>query len=243
MIPKIRPKQNPIFNKFGDLLCIISPFGLQFNNKIKHQIIMKILDKLKQLLQKSDTPTKPEPSEDAHRHAVSTRIMAWLDKQGWKYEHRTPEEDAEMRTHHMILSFTDNQSDWTCVFRVNENNQLVAIFGVLTETVPPSHYASILMKIARANLNIAFGSIELDPFDGEVRVKISIDAEFSTLSDKALGCYLQGVAGLTEIAQRLFVDAMAESEPSPIIHDYLNDYNDLPQGSDSGFFTPTHTAQ
>lgn len=202
---------------------------------------MKILEKLKQLLQKPNTTQKPKIIGDTHQYAVNAHIMAWLDAQGWKYEHRTP--DAKIHTHHIILNFTDNQSDWTCVFRINENNQLVAIFGVLSETVPTSHYASMLAKITLANLNIAFGSIELDPSDGELRVKISIDAEFGTLSDKALGCYLQAIVGLVQIAQRLFDDAMAESEPSPIIHDYLNDYNDLPQESDNGFFTPTHTAQ
>lgn len=205
---------------------------------------MKLFDKLKNLLTKTqpDTDNNPQPSNSSP-HPITDRITTWLVAQDWHYEHRKPNPKTDGRTHHVILTFTDNSSDWTCVFRINEQNQLVAMFGVLAQTVPPSHYAPMLMKIAHANLNIAFGSIELDPTDGEVRVKMSVDAEFSTLSDKALACYLQGLSGLTELAGRLFNEVVAELEPSPIVHDYLEMPDELELHSDGEFFIPTHQAQ
>lgn len=211
---------------------------------------MKLLDKLKQLLknkQSTSPNTGRQPPIDSstdHSHPVTARIMAWLDTQNWHYEHRKPEHQE--RTHHLILSFTDNRSDWTCVFRINESNQLIAIFGVLPDTVPPSHFAPMLMKIAYTNTSLSFGSIELDPSDGEVRTKISVDGEFSALSDKALGCYLQGVAGLTELAQRLYDDAMSELEPSPFWQDYLLESQEMTGDgthTDGGFFMPTQARQ
>lgn len=104
----------------------------------------------------------------------------------------------------------------------------------------------MLMKIAYTNTSLSFGSIELDPSDGEVRTKISVDGEFSALSDKALGCYLQGVAGLTELAQRLYDDAMSELEPSPFWQDYLLESQEMTGDgthTDGGFFMPTQARQ
>lgn len=207
---------------------------------------MTFLDKIKQLFK------KPAPvatlDDNIHRHAVSARIMAWLDQQGWRYEHHAPNDDSDNRTHHLILSFTDRQSEWTCVFRINETNQLIAIFGILTNTIPPSHYASVLIKIAQANLSIGFGSIELDPYDGEMRAKICIDAEFGTLTDRALGCYLQGLAGLVEVAQGLFDAVMAEPVPSAVIDDYLPTGehmtdDEMVLGDGRKFFLPTVITQ
>lgn len=202
---------------------------------------MKFFNKLKNLLTKIQ-PTQ-EQTLSTSPHPITDRITAWLSAQDWHYEHRKPSPKTDGRTHHVILSFSDNSSDWTCVFRINEQNQLMAMFGVLTQTVPPSHYAPMLMKIAHTNLNIAFGSIELDPTDGEVRVKMSVDAEFSTLSHKALTCYLQGLSGLTELAWRLLNEIMGEVEPSPIVHDYLEIADETESQSDGGFFIPTNQSQ
>lgn len=207
---------------------------------------MKFFDKIKNIFKNNQTSTQTTPASSINTpHPITTHIKNWLDGQQWHYEHRTPS-DKDSQIHHLILSFADQQSDWTCVFRINEQNQLVAIFGVLPDTVPLSHYAPMMMKVAQANLNIAWGSIELDPSDGEVRTKMSVDAEFDTLSDKALGCYLHGVANLTETAQRLFHETMSESEPSPLLYDYLENSSDEQLAgteTEGGFFIPTQSSQ
>lgn len=203
---------------------------------------MNILNKLKNLFKNKKNAISP-PSTD-NQAPVTTRIMAWLDSQGWQYEHRKPN-IKNGRTHHLILNLTDQSLDWTCVFRINENNQLIAIFGILPNTVPPSHFAPMMMKIAYANTSISFGSIELDPTDGEVRVRMSVDGEFGILSDKAISCYLQGVASLTEMAQHLYDEVMKETEPSPFWHDYVSDAPESEESprDDGGFFIPTHERQ
>lgn len=204
---------------------------------------MKFLKKLKNIFKPRNQPTNsPNPALPTHHYPVTQRVMTWLDTQDWRYEHKKSEHDS--RTHHLIMSFTDNSSDWTCVFRINERTQMLSIYGILPDIIPLSHYAPMLTKIAYANLNIGFGNIELDPTDGEVRVKMSVDAEFSPLNDRALGCYLQGVASLTELAQKMFDEVMTELEPSPLVHDYLEtpEYEADAQ-TDSDFFMPTQQAQ
>lgn len=204
---------------------------------------MKFLKKLKNIFKPRNQPaSSPSQALPIHHYPVTQRVMTWLDAQDWHYEHKKSEHDS--RTHHLIMSFTDNSADWTCVFRINERTQMLSIYGILPDIVPLSHYAPMLTKIAYANLNISFGNIELDPTDGEVRVKMSIDAEFSPLNDRALGCYLQGVASLTELAQKIFNEVMVELEPSPLVHDYLEtpEYEADAQ-TDSEFFMPTQQAQ
>lgn len=210
---------------------------------------MKLIDKLKNIFANNKTTSNSDtltPPNNQHHSPLTMHIMAWLDRQNWRYEHRKPD-NKNKQTHHIILNFTDNTSDWTCVFRINEGNQLISMFGVLPDTIPPSHFAPMLMKIAHTNTNIAFGSLELDPTDGEIRTKMSVDAEFSTLSDKSLGCYLQGTAGLVELAQRLYDDVLSEAEPSPFWHDYLPDISELhgygTQEYDDGVFMPTQVHQ
>lgn len=129
------------------------------------------------------------------------------------------------------------------MFRINEQTQLVSAFGVLPEVVPLTHYAPVMMAVSMANLNIPFGNLEIDPHDGELRAKIAIDAEFAALSDKALDCHIQGLAGLTELAQKIFNDAQNDSEPSPILLDYMPPADESNSEAHSEFFEPTQSFQ
>lgn len=213
--------------------------------------------KLKSLFSKSKpTATTDEPvakqAQDFEKllkkspksHPITTQIMAWLDKQDWRYEHRPPSDDGQ--THHLMLGFTDRENDWTCVFRINEDNQLVSIFGVLEDRVPVSHYTAILMEFAKVNLSISFGGIEFDPTDGEIRTKVAFDTEFGVLTDKSLGCYLQAVAGLTEVARSIMQAVMADDEPSQFAGDYVDlgdEVKTVINDEKQVFYLPTHTTQ
>ncbi len=188
-----------------------------------------------------DNPTPKTHGNSAY--PITSNIMAWLDGQGWNYDHRLPDDG---NTHHLIMGFTDREHEWTCVFRINEDNQLVSVFGVLEEGVPVSHYTAILMELAKVNTNIGFGGIEFDPTDGEVRAKIAFDAEFSALNDKSLGCYLQALAGLTELARGIMTLVLSDDEPSQFAGDYIDmgdEIKTVVNDERRTFFLPTRTAQ
>lgn len=227
-----------------------------------HVMVIKMFKKIKSLFAKpqtdnqatnqpTDTGTPAVSPKDETKalnvasgtYPITTQIMTWLDKQDWKYDHRTP---SEGETHHIIMGFTDRENDWTCVFRINEENQLVTIFGILENSVPVSHYTAILMELAKVNLNVSFGGIEFDPTDGEVRAKVAFDVEFNALTDKSLGCYLQAVAGLTEVARGIMHIVMMDDEPSQFAGDYIDVGDEVRAVVDDEkrtFFLPTHTAQ
>lgn len=188
---------------------------------------MKLLKKLKSLLKRADAKRSNKNAQSITEHQSDTKqpitdhIIQYLERHGWQYEVRSNDGTITPQVHHLIVVFSYTKYQWSCVFRINETSQLVSIFGILPEVVPDSHFAMMLMEIAKANLSIPFGSIELDPTDGEIHAKVSLDAEFTPLSDNALGVHLQGVASLTELAQRLYDDVLYEDDPSPIVTDYL----------------------
>lgn len=163
-----------------------------------------------------------KPSADeAHQLPITNRIKTWLDDQGWRYDHRPPSENAS-RTHHLILGFTDkNNQDWTCIFRINESNQLVTLFGVIEESIPTYHYAQTMVETSQANMKIGYGNLELDPYDGELRAKVSFDGEFTSISDRALSCYVQAVSGLIDIAYNIIKNTKQNTMFSNNVNDYL----------------------
>lgn len=213
---------------------------------------MNVFKKLKKLLkskstepQPADTPQENPVAQPSQSATLIEAILAWLDKQEWKYEHRPPTDDSTS-VHHIILGFVDQEHEWTCVFRVQENNQLVTIFGVLEETLPVTHYTAALMAFAKNNMNISYGSLELDPSDGEVRTKLAFDGEFTCIDDKSLGCYLQAVAAMTELARNIISGVMADDSPSQFAGDYLEVSDEITAkvgDTKQTFFVPTQIQQ
>lgn len=201
---------------------------------------MKLLSKLKNLFSKNHQTTTDEPAP------ISRQIMHYLDARKWQYEYRPADnEQALHELHHISLNLTDRQREWTCIFRINEKNQLVGLFAILPDIVPHSHFAPMIMAIANANRGVDFGSIEFSPADGIIHAKLSFDVEFAPLTDRLLDCYLHAATTLSELAQNLYDEVMNESEPSPILLDYLH-YNDLTtadDGKQDSFFVPTEQYQ
>ncbi len=223
---------------------------------------MKILKKLRQLIKsksQKSTPQTTEPvivpeavsdndSEDDYLHPITSRIMQWLDKHQWKYEHQKPK--ADKRVHHLVLGFAmheNDRDDWLCVIRVNESNQLITMFGISEDSVPEKYYAPVLVAIAKANINIGYGNLELDIDDGEFRAKISLDAEFTKLTDKSLECYIQAVSNLMsvidDINKTIKQDDLPISFNALIEQNKKRNQNNQDDDEEDGFFMPTRQAQ
>ena len=63
--------------------------------------------------------------------------------------------------------------------------------------------------------------LELDPYDGELRAKVSFDGEFTSISDRALSCYVQAVSGLIDIAYDIIKNTKQNTMFSNNVNDYL----------------------
>ena len=188
---------------------------------------MKLLKKLKSLLKRADAKRSNKNAQSITEHQSDTKqpitdhIIQYLKRHGWQYEARSNDGTITPQIHHLIILFSYTKYQWSCVFRINETSQLVSIFGILPEVVPDSHFAMMLMAIAKANLSIPLGVLSLTQPMARYTPKLAWMLNLLPLSDNALGVHLQGVASLTELAQRLYDDVLYEADPSPIITDYL----------------------
>lgn len=162
----------------------------------------------------NNTITSSDEKATAHLSAISSRIQNWLDSQDWHYEHYPPDDDDDLRTHHFVMGFRDNDFHWSCIIRVHEKNQLITFQGLIPEPVATPYYLPIMAIFTATNYNLSIGSLEFDVNSGIARAKIGIDGEFSRLSDTALSCYLQGIAGLTEKAAELIAAILQDPNPN-----------------------------
>lgn len=209
---------------------------------------MSLIKKIQKLLGAKTKQPDPAPQsspDDTHAYPITKRIKTWLDGHDWKYDHRFPDDDDD-GVHHLIMGFSDAENEWTCVFKIHERTQLVTVFGILEDAVPMTHYAPVLVALSRINTRVIFGSVNLDASDGEVRAKVSFDAEFGVVDERSLGCYMQAVAGLTDIMRQAVKDALEEREPSQMVSNYLQVDDEIRTVIDDEkqtFFVPTQTAQ
>lgn len=178
---------------------------------------MSALKKLQKLLGKNndsqDSQNDTKFSQDtAHLSPISMRVSEWMDERGWSYDHHTPSDYDEMRTHYFVTGFRDDTFTWTCIIKIYEKNQLMSFQGLLQDPIASAYYLSVLVNFAKLNSNVGIGSFELDTDSGIARTKIGVDGEFTRLSDHALNCYIQGIASLTE-RMHLTIQALLEEPP------------------------------
>lgn len=173
---------------------------------------------------------------------ITSTITQWLSGQNWHFQSHDPHPDDSFRTHHLTLTFGEKDYDWNCVFRINEKNQLVTIYGVLLLSVPKSHYLNALWHISQANHHTSFGGIELDLNSGDIRAKISFDAEFTHINERTLSIYMQGLSGLVELAFDVYQHATNES-PIQNFEELLHTTNNDSDSDDGDFFIATPIKQ
>ena len=222
---------------------------------------MKILKKIYQIINKSkskknqqadvsvkqptEQPTNVDGVDTQYLYPITTRIMSWLDETSWRYEHRPLGQDS--RVHYLVLGFADKGHEWDCVFRICEKSQVVVILGILRDSIPVSHYASVLMAIAKVNSTINYGHLELDPTCGDVQVKLTFDTEFTHITNHMLNCHIQVVAAMTELARGVVKEIMQDDNPSQLVSDFIEidieGQDEMVIDDIGSFFLPTHVRQ
>lgn len=205
---------------------------------------MSLFKKLKNLATKiskpdNDTAQKTVDTQDIP-HAISKRVGEWLDSHNWKYDHRTPNDNGY--THHFLLRFNDSIDDvklqWNCIIRIHETTQLITLYGLPQMTIPKSHYLLVMSVINAVNYVLKFGSIEFNTTTGDLHAKVSFDAEFTDLSDKALASYLQACASITAKAYELINDSI--NSPDDVYKTLLSE---LSVNQDEIYYLMTNTRQ
>lgn len=181
-----------------------------------------------------------EPQNHSDTPIVDCLKQYFSDKQ-WHYTHYRPKTNDSQQSHHLSLRMRHKQIDCGYLFRVQEKNKLLAIYGILPFLIPESHQSAALLLITQINYDMLIGNLEMDVNDGEIRYKNAIDIEAVGIDTEIIEHSLQSVVAMTTVASELFGDLINNQDPAEDMQTLLTE---LRQQSDARtFFLPTQFVQ
>lgn len=168
-------------------------------------------------------------------------LKQYFDDKQWNYTHYQPRTNDSQQSHHLSLRMRHKQLNCGYLFRVQEDNKLLAVYGILPFLMPESHQNAAMLLITQINYDMLIGNLEMDVNDGEIRYKHAIDVEAVGINDAIIEHLLQSVIAMTTVANELFSDLINNQDPAEDMQTLLAE---LRQQSDSRtFFLPTQYVQ
>lgn len=186
-------------------------------------------------------PAATSDSSDFVIGEITPIIMQFLTERQWQFSHTPPKSQDIMRTHHLSMRMRSETFEWGCLFRIQEETQLVAVYGILPFLIPDSHRNAALLLAAQINYDLIIGNIELDLHDGELRFKNALDAEVTGLDDPVLHNLIQSVIAMTSLCHDLFSDLLQTEHPSDDPDVLIQEMRQKAQARQ--YFMPTHQRQ
>ena len=168
-------------------------------------------------------------------------LKQYFDDKDWPYNYYQPKIRDSQKSHYLSLRMRDKQLDCGYLFRVQERNKLLAVYGILPFLIPESHQSAAMLLITQINYDMMIGNLEMDVDDGEIRYKNAIDIEAVGLDDDILEHLLQSIIAMTTVAYEIFSDLVNNQDPAEELPDLLLQ---LRQQVDARtFFLPTQFVQ
>ncbi|WP_201568696.1 YbjN domain-containing protein [Psychrobacter sp. JCM 18900] len=181
-----------------------------------------------------------EPEDQSDTPIVDCLKQYFNDKQ-WHYTHYRPKTNDSQKSHHLSLRMRHKQINCGYLFRVQEKNKLLAIYGILPFLIPESHQSAAMLLITQINYDMLVGNLEMDVNDGEIRYKNAIDVEAVGIDNEIIEHLLQSVVAMTTVANELFGNLVNNQDPAEDMQTLLVE---LRQQSDARtFFLPTQFVQ
>ncbi|MBH0006434.1 YbjN domain-containing protein [Psychrobacter sp. SWN149] len=191
------------------------------------------------------TDTRRTEAQDHSDTPIVDCLKQYFNNKQWHYTHYRPK--AKDRTndrpqsHHLSLRMRHKQLNFGYLFRVQEQNKLLAIYGILPFLIPESHQSAAMLLITQINYDMLIGNLEMDVNDGEIRYKNAIDVEAVGIDNDIIEHLLQSVVSMTTVAGELFGNLINNQDPAEDMQSLLAD---LRQQSDARtFFLPTQFVQ
>ncbi|SLJ85599.1 YbjN domain-containing protein [Psychrobacter sp. DAB_AL43B] len=168
-------------------------------------------------------------------------LKQYFNGKDWHYTHYQPATNDSQQSHHLFLRMRNKQLDCGYLFRVQETNNLLAVYGVLPFLIPESHQSAAMLLITQINYDMLIGNLEMDINDGEIRYKNAIDIEAVGIDDDIIEHLLQSVVAMTTVTYEIFSDLISNQDPAKELQTLLTQ---LRQQADSRtFFLPTQFVQ
>lgn len=150
-------------------------------------------------------------------------LKNYLHNKQWHYTYYRPRKNDRQHSHHLSLRMRNKNLDCGYLFRVQEKNALLAVYGILPFLIPESHQSAAMLLITQINYDMMIGSLELDINDGEIRYKNAIDIEAVGINDDIIEHLLQSVVAMTTVAYEIFNDLLSTQYPSEDMSSLLSE--------------------
>jgi len=181
-----------------------------------------------------------EPQNQSDTPIVDCLKHYFNDKQ-WHYTHYRPKINDSQKSHHLSLRMRHKQINCGYLFRVQEKNKLLAVYGILPFLILETHQSAAMLLITQINYDMLVGNLEMDVNDGEIRYKNAIDVEAVGIDNEIIEHLLQSVVAMTTVANELFGNLVNNQDPAEDMQTLLVE---LRQQSDARtFFLPTQFVQ
>ena len=175
-------------------------------------------------------------------------LKQYFDEQQWHYNHYRPKSsdsdnnnNDSQQSHYLSLRMRNKKLDCGYLFRVQEHNNLLAVYGILPFLIPESHQSAAMLLITQINYDMLIGNLEMDINDGEIRYKNAIDVEAVGMDENTIEHLLQSVIAMTTVTYEIFSDLVNNQNPAAELLDLLMT---LHQQEDARtFFLPTQFVQ
>ncbi len=168
-------------------------------------------------------------------------LKQYFNDRQWHYTYYQPRASDSQQSHHLSLRMRNKQLECGYLFRVQEKNNLLAVYGILPFLIPESHQSAAMLLITQINYDMLIGNLEMDVNDGEIRYKNAIDIEAVGIDDHILEHLLQSVIAMTTVAYEIFDDLINTQDPAEDMQTLLLE---LRQQADARtFFLPTQFVQ
>ncbi|MEC5209336.1 hypothetical protein RCH20_000385 [Psychrobacter sp. PL15] len=168
-------------------------------------------------------------------------LKRYLHDKQWHYTYYRPRVSDSQQTRHLSLRMKHKQLDCGYLFRIQEDNGLLALYGILPFLIPESHQSAAMLLIAQINYDMLIGNLEMDVNDGEIRYKNAIDIRAVGMDDPIIEHLLQSVIAMTTVAYELFSDLINTQDPAQDMPTLLGELRQ--QADDRTFFLPTQFVQ
>ena len=168
-------------------------------------------------------------------------LKQYFDDKEWHYNHYQPKIRDSQKSHYLSLRMRNKRLDCGYLFRVQEKNKLLAIYGILPFLIPESHQSAAMLLMTQINYDMVIGNLEMDVNDGEIRYKNAIDIEAVGLDDDILEHLLQSIVAMTTVAHEIFSDLVNNQNPAEELPDLLLQLRK--QADSRTFFLPTQFVQ
>jgi hypothetical protein len=94
-------------------------------------------------------------------------VKAFLLEEGW-FAGEAPDEPF------VTATIEGEHASWPFAAWVPDANGPIVCYSVLVDEVPPERRQEVAALLAELNFRLLVGSFEMDPADGEIRLRISV---------------------------------------------------------------------